>query len=183
MLKAIVSATALGLCVAGPAAAEVVDRQDNSFTLRMSAPVDAGWGQAFLAVGDVRHWWNADHTYSNNAANLSLALEPGACFCEQMADGSTFEHGRVVAVDARHGVRLDAPLGPLKERATRASLTFGWTDTIGRDQVLTLTYVVEGEGVGSLAAPVDEVLTDQFARWAAWAPRIRPTPRVPPPRP
>lgn len=183
MRKAIVGATVLGLCAAGPAAAEVVARHADGFTLRMTASVNAGWGQAFLAVGDVPRWWNADHTYSGDAANLSLPLEPGACFCERLADGSTFEHGRVLDADARHGVGLEAPLGPLKDQATRASLTFGWNDTTGSDQILTLTYIVEGDGLGVMAGPVDQVLTDQFARWIAWAPRIRPTPRVPPPRP
>mgnify|MGYP003673037717 CR=1 FL=1 len=182
MLKSVMGAAALALFAAGPAAAEVVERHDDGFTLRMSAPASAGWGQAFFAVGDVDRWWNADHTYSSDASNLSLPLEPGACFCEQMDDGSTFEHGRVIAVDARHGVRLEAPLGPLKGRATRASLTFGWNNTVGNDQILTLTYIVEGEGLGPMAGPVDQVLTDQFARWIAWAPIVHLTTRAPPSR-
>lgn len=173
----------LGLSAAGTSAAEVVERHDDGFTLRMSAPAGAGWGQAFLAVGDVQHWWNGEHTYSGDAANLSLPLEAGGCFCERLDDGSRFEHGRVIAVDARHGVQLEAPLGPLKGRATRASLAFGWNDTIGSDQILTLTYVVEGDGLGAMAEPVDQVLTDQFAHWVAWAPRIRPIARALPPRP
>ena len=180
MLRVMVGAAALGLCAVGPAAAEVVERHDDGFTLRMSAPASAGWGQAFFAVGAIDHWWNADHTYSGKAANLTLALEPGACFCEQMDDGSAFEHGRVIAVDARRGVRLEAPLGPLKGLATRASLTFGWRNTIGGDQVLTLIYIVEGTGLGAMADPVDQVLADQFARWVAWAPTVGLTTRAPP---
>tara|TARA_R110002051_G_scaffold3150_2_gene16961 strand:+ start:243 stop:788 length:546 start_codon:yes stop_codon:yes gene_type:complete len=181
MLKAMIMA-ALLLPGAGVARAEVVERHPDGFTLRMSAPVNAGWGQAFLAVGDVPHWWNANHTYSGDAANLSLPLEPGACFCERLADGSAFEHGRVIAANARHEVRLEAPLGPLKDRATQAALTFGWNDTIGADQVLTLTYIVEGDGLGAMAGPVDQVLTDQFARWVAWAPSVHLTTRAPPSR-
>lgn len=168
----------LGVSLAVPAHAEVTERHADGFTLRMSTSVNAGWGQAFFAVGDVARWWNAEHSYSGDAANLSMELRPGACFCEAMPDGTTFEHGRVVAIDQRREVRLDAPLGPLKGMATRADLVFGWNNTIGADQVLTLTYVVEGEGLGGFADPVDQVLTDQFQRWADWAPRIalRPVP-------
>lgn len=36
-----------------------------------------------------------------------------------------------------------------------------------------MTFVVEGEGMGTFADPVDQVMTDQFQRWVAWAPRIR----------
>lgn len=183
MLKMMVGAAVLGLCATGPAAAEIVERHNDGFTLRMSAPASAGWIQAFVAVGDVQLWWNADHTVSGDASSLTLPLEPGACFCERLDDGSTFEHGRVVSLDPRHGVWLEAPLGPLKDQATQASLTFGWNDTNGSDQILTLTYVVEGEGLGVMAGPVDQVLTDQFARWIAHAPRIRPIARALPPRP
>lgn len=172
-MRKILTVIALLTLTATAAQAEVVERHANGFTLRMSAPVSAGWGQAFFAVGDVDHWWNAEHSYSGDAANLSLPLQVGACFCEAMPDGSNFEHGRVVAVDQRREVRLDAPLGPLKGLTTRADLVFSWNNTIGSDQVLTLTYVVEGEGLGAFADPVDQVLTDQFGRWAAWAPRIR----------
>lgn len=177
MRKILTLAALLALTATG-AQAEVVERHADGFTLRMSAPVAAGWAQAFFSVGDVDHWWNADHTYSGDAANLSLPLQPGACFCEAMPDGSTFEHGRIAAMDQRREIRLEAPLGPLKGLTTRADLVFGWNNTIGGDQVLTLTYVVEGEGLGAYADPVDQVLTDQFGRWAAWAPRValRPAP-------
>jgi hypothetical protein len=172
MFKPLVLTAALAL-FAEPAAAEVVERHADGFTLRMSAPVSVGWGQAFAAVGDVGRWWNPDHTYSGDAASLSLPLETGACFCERLGDGSDFEHGRVVAIDPRREVRLEAPLGPLNGRARSAALTFGWSNTIdGEAQVLTLTYVVEGEGLGALAEPVDQVLTDQFTRWTERAPRL-----------
>jgi uncharacterized protein YndB with AHSA1/START domain len=169
----------LGIGLVAPARAEVTDRHADGFTLRMSAPVRAGWGQAFIAVGAVDQWWNADHTYSGDASNLSLRLEVGACFCEQLADGTTFEHGRVVAVDQRREVRLTAPLGPLNGLATSAVLVFGWNNTIGADQILTLTYVVEGEGLGAFAEPVDQVLTDQFTRWTDHAASVRLSPRAP----
>ena len=58
-----------------------------------------------------------------------------------------------------------APLGPLKSRASRAELAFQWR--LDGDRLrLTMTYAVEGEGLGAFAGPVDGVMTDQFARLA-----------------
>lgn len=105
-------AAALLVLTAPAARAEVVERQANGFSLRMSAPARAGWAQAYFAVGEPDSWWNGAHTYSGDAANLSLPLEVGACLCERLADGSIFEHGRVVSVTPHLEVRLDAPLGP-----------------------------------------------------------------------
>lgn len=182
-MRTILIVAALLAMTATASRAEVVERRADGFSLRISAPARAGWGQAFFSVGDVGRWWNAEHTYSGDAGNLTLPLEAGACFCEALPDGSTFEHGRVASFDQRHEVRLNAALGPLKGRATSAVLVFGWNDTIGADQLLTLTYLVEGEGLGAFAEAVDQVLTDQFGRWAAWAPRVtlRPAP-LPRPR-
>ena len=157
---------------AGPGRAEVVQRHANGFALRMTAPADADWTQAYAAVGDVTHWWNGSHTYSGDAANLSLPLVVGACLCERLADGTTFEHGRVIAVTRQREVRLAAPLGPLNGKASKAELTFGWAPNARGGVMLTLTFEVEGEGLGAFAAPVDQVMMDQFQRWAAWAPRV-----------
>lgn len=175
MIARVVCVMGLVLCAAalaaGPGRAEVVQRHANGFSLRMTAPADAGWTQAYVAVGDVAHWWNGAHTYSGDAANLSLPLEVGACLCERLADGSTFEHGRVIAVIQQREVRLAAPLGPLNGKASKADLTFGWSPDARGGVMLTLTFEVEGEGLGAFADPVDQVMMDQFQRWAGRVPR------------
>lgn len=167
-----VQALAAAALTAGPGRAEVVEQHANGFFLRMTAPANAGWTQAYVAVGDVTHWWNGAHTYSGDAANLSLPLAVGACLCERLADGSTFEHGRVIAVTQQREVRLAAPLGPLNGKASKAELTFGWAPDARGGVMLTLTFEVEGAGLGAFADPVDQVMTDQFQRWVAWAPRV-----------
>jgi hypothetical protein len=178
MRKFLIAAAVLAL-TAPAARAEVVERQANGFSLRMSAPANAGWAQAYFAVGDPGNWWNGAHTYSGDATNLSLPLEVGACLCERLADGSIFEHGRVVSLTPQREVRLDAPLGPLKGKTARAELAFSWEPAERGTVVLTMTFVVEGQGVGSFADAVDQVMADQFQRWAAWAPRIRITASAP----
>jgi len=161
MLKALTAAAALALSAA-PAAAEIVSRSADSFTLRFAAPMETSAGVVVLALEDIGGWWDGAHTYSGDARNLSLSLDPGACFCEALPDGGVFEHGRVVALDDDH-LALDAPLGPLKGLASKASLTFSWPDT-GQRTTVTMTFVVEGPGVGAMADPVDSVMAVQFER-------------------
>lgn len=163
MLKSAFAAiVALGLSLAAPAGAEVVERHADGFTLRFVADREASAGDVVLAIENIGGWWDSAHTYSGDAANMTMALEPGGCFCEALPDGTIFEHGRVRVLDDDHLV-LDAPLGPLKDRATRAELTFSWPDA-GTGVAVTMTFVVEGPGLGAFAAPVDQVMAGQFGR-------------------
>jgi len=164
MIRALFAGLTLSLLASG-ASAEVVSRTADGFVLRYETTLETTSGDALLAVGEVGRWWNGSHTYSGSAANMTLPLQVGACLCEALADGTTFEHGRVVALDPEAGVVLEAPLGPLKGRATQARLSFGWSGA-NRGLTLLMTFVVEGPGLGAFAGPVDGVMSDQFARYA-----------------
>src|SRR5574338_1176391 len=50
---------------------------------------------AWQALIHPERYWPKDHTWSGDAANLSLVPEAGGCFCERW-DGGSAEHGRVV---------------------------------------------------------------------------------------
>lgn len=162
---AFIAAAFASLCLTSAASAEVVSRTADGFVLHQEITLETTPDDALVALGEVGRWWNGAHTYSGSGANLSLSLEAGGCLCEALADGATFEHGRVTAVDASKGVDLDAPLGPLKGKATQARLSFGWIPA-NRGLTLVMTYVVEGPGLGAFAGPVDGVMSDQFARYA-----------------
>lgn len=162
MLRPLIAAAVLALSAA-PATAEVVARTADSFTLRFAVPIETTTGDVVLALEDIGGWWDGAHTYSGDASNLSLSLDPGGCFCEALPDGSTFEHGRVVALDDDH-LALNAPLGPLKAAARKADLTFSWPDA-GTGTMVTMTFVVEGPGLGAMADPVNSVMGVQFARF------------------
>jgi hypothetical protein len=64
-----------------------------------------------VALGDVGRWWNAEHSYSGDAANLSLDVAPGGCFCERWKDGSA-EHGRVIMAFKDKTLRLPGTAWP-----------------------------------------------------------------------
>ena len=156
----------LALLLPTPAAAQIVERHADGFTLRYADTVEVGRGDVAMAIEAVSAWWDGDHTYTGSAANLSLDLRVGGCFCEAMADGSTFEHGRVTAFDDDHLV-LEAPLGPLKGIATRAELRFSWPEaaSLTHDETgVVMVFVVEGPGLGAFADAVDQVMRGQHTR-------------------
>lgn len=161
-LIAMILCTGLVLGLASPAAAEVLERRENGFVLRFSAPVRAAPDAIFRTLGAPSLWWEGAHTHGGDAAALSLSPQPGGCFCEALADGP-FEHGRVVHADPARMLALRAPLGPLKATASRADLVFHWRQAEG-GWALSLTYVVEGPGLGAMADAVDGVLATQFTR-------------------
>ena len=161
-LTALIAAWALAL-VAAPVHAEVVERSADHFVLKYEVGLETTPEDIYAAIGDVSHWWAGSHTYSGFSANLSMPLEAGACYCEALADGTTFEHGRVLQADPATGVLLEAPLGPLKGKTTMARWSIGWLPA-NRGWTLVMTYVVRGTGVGAFADAVDGVMGQQFGR-------------------
>src|SRR5687767_3432302 len=83
------------LLVAANATAEVVDRSASGFTLRMTVAVAATPQRIYQDLLNIGSWWDKAHTYSGDARNMTLAAQPGGCFCETFAGGAV-EHGHVV---------------------------------------------------------------------------------------
>jgi hypothetical protein len=168
MLKPLIAAAALSL-FALPAAAEVVERSADSFTLRYA--VDSGIAPEKIgpSLADLPRWWDSAHTYSGSAENLSLDLTPGGCWCERLADGTDFDHGRTVSVTADSFV-FNAPFGPMRGRTTKAELTVAWPATT-RGRTPTWTMVVEGPGMGAMADAIDAVMGAGYRRWMIWLER------------
>lgn len=162
MLKPALIAAALTL-LADPAAADVVERSADHFVLRYDVALEAGPEDFIDALEHIEEWWNPAHTYSGDARNLNLSLDPGTCFCEALPDGSTFEHGAVYEYDPGTGVLIHAALGPLKGKAEVYDWSIGWTGA-NRGSELVMTYVIRGEGLGAMADDVDAVMGDQFRR-------------------
>ncbi len=168
MIRSLAIAAAVAT-LAGVAHAEVIASTADSFTLEKTIGMDVAAGDAFQSVAAVGSWWEDAHTYSGLASNMTLELTPGGCFCESLPGGGV-EHGRVIVAWPQRMVRLDAALGPLQEMGATGVLTFAWTPTPGEPfgQKLTMTYVVNGPGVGAIDPLVDQVLATQFAGWVAY---------------
>jgi uncharacterized protein YndB with AHSA1/START domain len=132
--------------------------------------------ELWRAITQLPRWWNSSHTHSGQAANLSLDVQAGGCWCERWGDGQSVEHGRVVMVMPQRTLRVYANLGPLQELPVHGVLTF----TIAMQEsktILRLTYRVSGPpdaGLEKLAPLVDQVIGEQFKRLKSLAETGRP---------
>lgn len=158
--------------VATPAAAEVTSKSETGFAIEDSILISATRAQVYTALGQPAQWWNSRHSWSGDAANLTLDARPGGCFCEQLPrEGGFVEHGRVIFAQPGQMLRLSAALGPLQAEAVTGTLSFKLDPgPIGDSTLLTVTYVVGGyvrHGASRFAPAVDAVINEQIKRLAA----------------
>lgn len=154
------------VALATPAAATVVDAQPNGFEVRETAQIAASPEKVFAAIGQVGQWWQAEHTYSHDARNLTLDLRVGGCDCERLPGGGQVAHMIVDMVVPNRLVRFAAALGPLASTGGAGHLAIALAPKDGGTE-LDLTYDFGGYakgGFGQWAAPVDGVLGEQVAR-------------------
>jgi uncharacterized protein YndB with AHSA1/START domain len=165
---------ALAFLVATPAKADIVSSSDGAFVLEAEQEVAADPDVVWRALTRIDRWWSSEHTYSGDARNLSIAAHAGGCFCERWQGGQSVEHARIVMVTHGEGgraLRLLGGLGPLQGIGATGVLTFSVTPHASGAK-LTMTYRVSGDtdlGLDALAPAVDQVMMEQFARWAHYS--------------
>jgi hypothetical protein len=146
----------LVLALGGPAPAEVKSAAPNGFEVVSVATIAALPDRVYAALGEVGRW-SASHTFSRDAANLSIELRAGGCVCERLKDGGSVQHLQVVYAAPGEGLRLRGALGPLQMEGKPAE---GGTS-------LTQSYVIGGYirgGMEQWAPRVDRVLDEQLQR-------------------
>lgn len=158
------------LCVSSAATAEVMDAQDNGFAVRLAVDIAAPPPVVFRVVTEqVGSWWSSSHTFSGDAANLSMEARPGGCFCEKMPNGGV-RHMTVTHVMAPGTLVLNGGLGPLGTMASAGAMQLTFTAQGGATHV-EMTYNVSGYAPGGLkpmAPLVDGVLAEQMKRLKAF---------------
>jgi uncharacterized protein YndB with AHSA1/START domain len=164
------------LLVSASAPAEVVSSSSNGFHVRETVQIVVPTDRAYAAFSRLPEWWNKEHTYSGDSANLSLPLRAGGCFCEKLKDGGGVEHMRITFIDPGKRVVLTGSLGPLLYEATSGVMDVQFERIAGGAKV-TMDYRAAGfaeGGADKLAPLVDSVLADQmnrFRKFAASQPR------------
>lgn len=167
-MKYLIALGFLGL--AAPAAADVVSVSPNGFEVREQVNLVIKPDAALAAFANIRGWWDSEHTYSGDSANLSLAPTPGGCFCERFPKGGGIEHMRVTYVDPGKRILLTGSLGPLLYEATSGVMDVQVKSIAGGAQ-LTLDYRASGffnGGAEKLAPVVDDVLARQLKRFRSF---------------
>lgn len=158
--------------MSAPGSAEVVSASPNGFEIREMVPLVVSPDAAFRAFAKLPEWWDPQHTYSGDSANLSLSLVPGGCFCERIPKtGGGVEHLRVTYVEPGKHVVLTGALGPLLYEAVAGVMDVEVKPIAGGSQ-LTIDYKAAGfagGGAATLAPAVDQVLAAQLKRLRAYA--------------
>lgn len=158
--------------IAMPAAAGVRQSGPDHFTIVHSAWVGRGADAQWAALIDWPGWWPDAHTFSGSAANLDLDPEADGELEEEWGEGNSVLHGSVLNAQPGKLLRMTAPFGPLQALPVTAILDITLTPENGGTRV-TLAHRVAGPGylkLDGLAAPVDAVLAEAFARLIAHVP-------------
>jgi hypothetical protein len=148
-----------------PATAAVKDTAHDAFTIQEDVTVAASPEKAYDRFVTIGRWWDSDHTFSGDAAHLTIDAAAGGCFCEVLKNGSV-EHMRVVFASRGALLRLKGGLGPLQGTGD-GILTVAFVAAGGGTSV-SLTYRVWGYSPGGLendASAVDGVLGQQLTRY------------------
>ena len=155
--------------IACSAMAAVVSSGEDGFVVREEVVFSGTAAVAWQRLIRPQDWWNKDHTYSKDSRNLSLSLQPGGCWCEQLADGGFVRHMEVVLAKPGSVLRLLGGLGPLQAIGASGALTFTLKAISPDATQVTAQYAVVGyskDGFAQLAQAVDEVLGEQMKRFA-----------------
>lgn len=151
--------------------AEILSSSDTHMTLRHEAASPLPPERLWRRLVDPASWWHPDHTYSGDAANLSLDATAGGLWREDW-DGGSVSHGQVLYVNPGKTLRLEAPFGPLQALGAYTI----WTISIrpaGDGSLVVFDEVSTGPPGADLAriAPaVDQVKSEAIRRLVA-APR------------
>lgn len=160
----------IALLVTLPARATVMDSTQNGFSVVEKTHITASPDKVYAAFIAPGRWWSSKHTFSQDAANLSLDPVAGGCWCEKLANGGSVQHLVVVQIAPGKLVVMRGALGPLQGLGVEGALTLSLAPA-GNGTDLSLIYNVGGylkDGFTRWAAPVDGVLHEQMARLKAF---------------
>ncbi len=156
------------LATALPAQAEIVASNAGGFASCNSAFVAATPNEVWEALVHPEGWWT--HSWSGDAANLSLDPRAGGCFCETLPAGSggtsaqgSAEHMRVVMVRPGAMLRMAGALGPLQSEGLAGTLTVTLAEEAGGTRI-TWDFITGGQARFDLAqiAPMVDDVQRQF---------------------
>jgi uncharacterized protein YndB with AHSA1/START domain len=151
---------------------EVVSAGDGGFQIRIQQTVAGDPASVYRQLtGELGQWWDPQHTWSGDAANLAMDFERG-WMVEKLANGGWCRHMDIVYHEPGKTLGLAGGLGPLREMGLHGALTFKLTPGEDGQTKLDVTFNVAGyspEGLQPLAPVVDMVLGLQIERLKAHA--------------
>jgi len=161
------------LLVAGvlSAHAEVAESNSTGFAIFEKALSSVPPAKLYEALIHPENWWNAEHSFSHDARNLSLDARAGGCLCETLPNGGSVQHLVVIFVAPGKTLRLKGAMGPFQGQGLEGTLTFNLTPE-GSGTALELDYNIGGfmkGGFGKMPQAADAMLTDLVAHLKYYA--------------
>lgn len=166
-LRYLTPALALGLAV--PTHAEVGEAAPFGFVVSGEEVVAADAATVWTALIAPGRWWSPQHSWSGDAANMTLDPRAGGCFCEALPNGGSVEHMRVLYAAPGEMLRMSGALGPLQGQALNGTLTVELSAEPDGTHIKWAS-VVGGYATfdgAEIPAAVDYVLSEQMHRLAA----------------
>ncbi|MBT46539.1 MAG: hypothetical protein CL806_04740 [Citromicrobium sp.] len=178
---AIAALLATPLLMPAAAQAEVIERSDTHFVVRSTLDIDAQPKDVWLALIAPGDWWSDKHTWSGDAANMTLTPQAGECFCETIPakdDGENMfglegsvQHMVVIQAVPRKVLRMRGGLGPLQSEPVDGVLTITLQPIEAPDEKgevigtqVVWEYVVGGTmrfEIDTISKAVDAVIGEQ----------------------
>ncbi len=159
--------------MASPAHAEILEANERGFVTRDTATVSATPMETWIALISPAKWWSSEHSWSGDAANMTLIPQGGGCFCETIPGdpdpeaislAGSAHHMTVLQAAPLKVLRMRGGLGPLQGEPVDGVLTITLTPIDGGTRVLW-EYVVGGYmryEVGPVSRSIDAVLSEQL---------------------
>jgi hypothetical protein len=134
------------------------------FSFQLHAKGNAA--SAYAAVTHPETWWNGEHSYSGDAANMTLDPVAGGCWCEKLPAGGSVQHMRVVAAIPGSLLRLTGGLGPLQAQPMTGVMTWSFKDDPAGGSTIDFKYRMAGASdlPANWPQAVNGVLTEQLQR-------------------
>lgn len=151
-----------------PGQADIIKAAPDHYTLKHEMQSSLSPQDMWSRLIKPETWWHPDHSYSGDAANLSLDAQAGGLWREDWPGGST-AHGQVLYIKSGEQMRLNAPFGPLQGLGVNVV----WTITItvdGEGSMVTFDEIANGtseSGLDKLAPAVDFVKGEAIKRLTA----------------
>ncbi len=154
-----------------PAHAKLAAQSATGFSVAVEADLSVtpqeAW-DSFVAIGK---WWDMNHSYSHDGANMHIDLKPGGTWNETLPNGGFVTHMTVTQAAPAARIVMTGGLGPLAYMGVNGSLAVTFAKTAQGTHV-KLGYVVGGFDEGEfkiMSKAVDGVWTAQLARYASYA--------------
>src|SRR5262245_25163980 len=106
----------------GVANAAVTSQGTNGFVVMNEVTVPGSSADAYAAVIKIGGWWDPEHSFSQDAKNLTLDAQPGGCWCETLPNGGFVRHLDVIHAAPGAKLVLSGGLGPLQAMAVAGTM-------------------------------------------------------------